>query len=261
MVDWQGGFLPAQSIATRTPALVLYGDGRLIVQGVQTLEYPGPALPPLVQRTLNESGIQAILAAVTETGLFASDLDLRGAMNVVADAANTLFILNAGGREVTVSIYGLGTLWDDMDTPMISPDEVEAHQTLGELNDSLMTLDRWLPAESWAGETWQPYEASAFGLYVRDVTDHPAEDDGVAPQLRDWPTSDDPTLFGEEQPIFGDGTRCGVVDGDTGATWAAELSTAKQTTVWTDGDRRFSVAARPLLPHEEAACPELSGGV
>jgi len=32
-------------------------------------------------------------------------------------------------------------------------------------------------------------------------------------------------------------------------------------TRWTDdGERRFSIAARPLLPHDEAICPELGGG-
>ena len=44
------------------------------------------------------------------------------------------------------------------------------------------------------------------------------------------------------------------------ATWLAELEAARQNTLWTDdGERRFSVQARPLLPGEEALCPELFG--
>ena len=31
-----------QMIATRVPTFALYGDGRVIVQGLQTLEFPGP---------------------------------------------------------------------------------------------------------------------------------------------------------------------------------------------------------------------------
>lgn len=256
VVDWQGGFVPVESMATRTPAFVLYGDGRVIMLGVQTLEYPGPALPPLMQRTLNESGIQAILSAVTDTGLFETDLRLDGAMNVVADAAHTVFILDTAEREVTVSVYGLGMLMPDMDLPAISDEEVEAHQTLGELNSSLMTLDTWLPADAWLDSAWHTYEADAFLLYVRDVTDQPLEDDGLTPQVRGWPTDDDPAAFGTEQSLFGDGTRCGAVSGDAGATWGSELSSARQTTVWTDdGDRRYTVAARPLLPHEDVTCP------
>ncbi|CAN5499105.1 MAG: hypothetical protein H0X68_03040 [Chloroflexi bacterium] len=260
MIDWQGGYVTVQYMATRTPAFVLYGDGRVIMLGAQTMEYPGPALPPLMQRTLSESGIQAILAEVIDTGMFEADRRLDGAMNVIADANDTVFMLNAGGREVTVSIYGLGTLMADMDVTMISAEELEAHRTLEALNNSLMFED-WLPADAWLDETWESYEADAFRLYVRDVTDQPAEDDGLTPMVRDWPTNDDAAVFGVEQPLFGDGTRCGTVSGEAGATWAPELSTAKQTTTWTDAnDRRYSVQARPLLPHEDGACPELSGG-
>lgn len=257
VVDWQGGFVPVESMATRTPAFVLYGDGRVIMLGAQTLEYPGPALPPLMQRTLSESGIQAILSAVTDTGLFETDLRLDGAMNVVADVNDTVFTLIAEGREVTVSVYGLGMLMPDMDLPTISAEELEAHQTLGELNSSIMMLEEWLPEDAWLDESWQTYEADAFRLYVRDVTDQPVGDDGLLPQVRDWPTDDDPAAFGTEQSLFGDGTRCGAVSGEAGATWGSELSSAKQTTVWTDdGDRRFSIAARPLLPHDGVTCPE-----
>ena len=54
----------------------------------------------------------------------------------------------------------------------------------------------------------------------------------------------------------------GIVEGGETATWFAELSAATQLTLWapaSDPDARFSVAVRPLLPHEEAACPELVG--
>ena len=260
-VDSAGGFVPVQFLATRLPAFVLLGDGRVIMQGMQTLEFPGPALPALIERTLTEAGIQAVLGAVEETNLFTGDLELRGAQNMVADAADTLFILNAGGQDVTVSIYGLGALLPDMELPPgISSAEVEAHRVLGQLNDGLMTLDSWLPADAWEAEGWQPYEPEAFRLYVRDVTGQPIEGGDLPEQVREWPTDDDPAAFGAEEVFFGDGTRCGVVDGELGATWLAELSAANQMTLWTDdGERRFGVMARPVLPFEDPACPELGG--
>ena len=261
VVDSSGGFVPVEFMATRLPTFVLLGDGRVIMQGPQTLEFPGPAYPPLIERTLTEDGIQALLAEIQETNLFTSDLELRGAQNMVADAADTLFIVNAGGQEVTVSIYGLGTLLPDMELPPgISSAEVEAHRLLGQLNDGLMTLDSWLPDGSWETEGWQPYEPEAFRLYVRDVTGEPVEGGDLPEQVREWPTDVDPAAFGAEETFFGDGTRCGVVDGDLGATWLAELSAANQMTLWTDdGDRRFRVMARPVLPNEDPACPELGG--
>jgi hypothetical protein len=262
VVGASGGFVMVQSMATQLPGFVLLGDGRVIMQGAQTLEFPGPAYPALVERTLTEEGIQSILAEIEETNLFTADLELRGAQNIVADAADTLFTLNAGGLGVTVSVYGLGTLLPDMDPPPgITSAEIEVHRLLGQLNDGLMTLDSWLPADAWEAEGWQPYEPAAFRLYVRDTTGEPVEAGDLPEQVREWPTDDDPDAFGEEEAFFGDGTRCGVADGELGATWLAELGAANQMTRWTDdGDRRFSVMARPVLPHEDPACPELAGG-
>lgn len=260
VIDSAGGFVPVEFMTTRLPTFVMLGDGRVIMQGMQTLEFPGPALPPLIERTLTDEGVDAVLGAVDDTNLFAGDVDFRGAQNVVADAADTLFILNAGGREVTVSIYGLGTLPPEMEPPPGFPSgELQAHETLQRLHDALISLDTWLPGEAWEDEGWKPYEPEAFRLYVRDVTGEPSDPE-LPEQLRDWPTDDDPAAFGEEQATFSDGTRCGVVDGELGATWFEQLSAANQNTLWTDdGERRFRVLARPLLPHDEAICPELAG--
>ena len=262
IVDSTGGFVPVQFMATRLPVFVLLGDGRVIVQGAQTLEFPGPALPALIERTLTEEGIQEVLRGVEDTNLFTADLELNGAQGVVADASNSVFILNAGGREVTVSVYGLGALLPDMEpAPGMTSGEIEAHRILGQLNDGLLTLDTWLPATAWETEGWQPYEPEALRLYVRDVTSEPVEGGDLAEQVREWPTDDDPAAFGVEEAFFGDGTRCGVVDGELGALWLEEMNAANQMTLWTDdGERRFSVMARPVLPHEDPACPELAGG-
>jgi hypothetical protein len=262
VVEQSGGFVPVQFMATQVPSLAILGDGRVIIQGAQTLEFPGPALPALMERTLTEDGIQEVLRTIEDTGLFTSDVELNGAQGVVADASNTIFTLNAGGEEVTVSVYGLGAVLPDTEPPPgMTSGEIEAHRILVRLNEGLTTLDTWLPATAWEREGWQPYEPEAFRLYVRDVTGQPIDGGGLPEQVREWPTDDDPAAFGEEEPFFGDGTRCGVVDGELGALWLEELNAATQMTLWTtDGENRFSVMARPVLPHEDPACPELAGG-
>ena len=262
IVDNTGGFAPVEFMATRLPAFVLLGDGRVIVQGAQTLEFPGPALPALIERTLTEEGIQEVLRGVEDTNLFTADLELNGAQSMVADATNTVFVLNAGGREVTVSVYALGMLSPDMEPPPgMTSGEIEAHRILTQLNDGLMTLDTWLPASAWETEGWQPYQPEALRLYVRDVTGEPPVGGDLPEQVRAWPTDDDPAAFGVEEAFFGNGTRCGVVDGELGVLWLAEMNGANQMTLWTDdGQRRFSVTARPVLPHEDPACPEIAGG-
>ena len=62
--------------------------------------------------------------------------------------------------------------------------------------------------------------------------------------------------------MFGDGTRCGVVEGEAGASWFEELSASTQQTIWTsDGENRFTIVPRPLLPGEEPSCdPEIAAG-
>ena len=259
VVSSQGGFVPVEFSVRSMPTFVLLGDGRVIMQGMQTLEYPGPALPAIQERTLTEEGIQRILEAVEETDLFTGDLELRGMQQMVADASDTVFELNAAGIESTVLVYALGMLTPDMEVPGMDPGEVAAHDALSRLSESLLLVDTFLPAELWEVEGWQPYEPDAFRLYVVDVTGQPIEGGDLPGMVREWPTDDDPATFGEAAGEFlGPNTRCGVVEGDLGAAWFAELSQANENTLWTtDGDNRFRVLARPFLPHEERSCPEV----
>jgi hypothetical protein len=258
IVEETGGFAMPQMIATRVPTFALYGDGRVIVQGFQTLEFPGPALPALQERTLSEDGIQQVLDAIEDTGLFTGDLELRGAMNVIADATDTVFRANVNGDEVAIAVYGLGlldpTLGGNLDT--IDQAEIDAHAVLSRLRDGLLTIDTSVTADAWADEGWQPYTPTAFRLYVRDVTGEPIEGGELPGMVRQWPLpDDDPAAFGDEVPQFGDGTRCGVVEGDAGAAWLTELSAANQQTIWTSGgESRFTVLPRPLFPGDEASC-------
>lgn len=256
VVEYTGGFGPVDLLATQLPAFVLLGDGRVIMQGMQTLEFPGPALPALIERRLTEAGIQEILAAVEETNLFTADAEFRGAMNVVADASDTVFTLHAAGLETTVTVYALGMLTPDMgELPGVTPGELQAHRVLQSLHDALMLLDDSLGADAYEDEGWRPYEPDGFRLFVRDVTGEPVEGGDLEDQVRQWPTDDDPTAFGEETS-FGTGTRCGVVTGELGALWLTELSAANQATLWSDdGERRFAVSPRPLLPYEDPVCP------
>ncbi len=248
-----GGMIPVDMQVGQTPTFVLTGDGRVIVPGMQTLEFPGPMLPPLQERTLTEEGIQAILRALDETNLFAGDLENRVMQAMVTDNPDTVITVDAGGRTTTATVYAIGQFFEGMEPPPgTDAAELEAYVLLSTIHDRLLTLDTWLPDDAWATDTWVPYEPEAMRLYVRDVTDQPADD--LQGQERAWPTDDDPSTFGEELPAFVDGTRCAVVEGEDGELWYAELSNANENTIWTSGDRRYAIDARPLLPHEPATC-------
>jgi hypothetical protein len=204
-------------------------------------------------RTLTEKGVQELLAAIVETELFDADLELRGAQTIVADAADTVFTLHAGGREVKVTVYGLGTL--DPSTPMegISAAEAQAHRTLSRMNDQLTILEEWLPEDAFTDDAWKPYEPEAFRLYVSNA-EGVAPDPNLPPEPpRPWPGDSDPETFGEPYPLLNG--RCGVVEGDEAAAWLEALSQATQLTRWSSGDDVYTVLPRALLPHEERACP------
>ena len=119
-----------------------------------------------------------------------------------------------------------------------------------------MTIDTSVPADAWEAEGWQPYEPEAFRLYVRDVTGEPTQG-GECPSRS---ASGRPTTI-----LPPSARRCGSSAtaraaassrAKLAAAWLADLNAANQETVWTtDGDDRFSVRARPLLPDEETGLP------
>lgn len=254
VVTQTGGMIPVDMQVGQTPTFVLTGDGRVIVPGMQTLEFPGPMLPALQQRTLSEEGIQTVLGAIDDTNLFASDLENRVMQAMVTDNPDTVITVNAGGRTTAATVYAIGQFFEGMEPPPgVDAAELEAYILLSTLHDRLMTLDTWLPASAWATDTWVPYEPVALRLYVRDVTDQPADEE-LPGQEREWPIEEDPATFGEEVVEFGNGTRCAAVEGEDGDLWYAELSQANENTIWTFGERRYAIDARPLMPHEPATC-------
>ncbi|MEO8511449.1 MAG: hypothetical protein ABI534_09415 [Chloroflexota bacterium] len=250
-MEHAGGFVMPEFLFGAVPAFSLYGDGTVIVPGAVPEIFPGPALPPLQARRLNEAGIQAILAKVAQTGIFVADARFDGAQMMIADAADTVFTLNADDRSVEVSIYGLGALDPQSVSPEMPEREVAAHAVLGDLSNALFGLDTQLDAGAWLDEAWHPYQPTALRLLVRPADTDPLDGtENFAP----WPIEgEDPASFG--QPGTMAETRCGALTGEAAAAWIAALSAGNQSTRFTTDGHRYAVTARSLLPDEEAACP------
>ena len=250
-VEHRGGMI-AGGFFTTLPAFTLLGDGRVLLPGAQIELFPGPALPSVQVRQLTEAGLQTVLNAVAASGQFAASAEWRGAQNFVADAADTVFTLNADGRTVMVTIYGLGTLVAGEEPPNFPAAEKPVHQALGKLLERLSTLDTWLPVAAWATQqTWQPYMPDALRLLVRNADADTPDESGIVNQELPWPTGADAATFGEATN-FGE-FRCGVVS--DAAAWYESLSNANQLTRFIAGDHRYEVTVRPLLPDEPADCP------
>jgi len=94
-----GGFVTPQTNLRALPSFTLYGDGTVIVPGVITQMYPGPAIYPLVRSKLRESQVQALLRRAARAGLL-----VRGPIDYgtvgVSDMPTTTVLLNAAGRHV-----------------------------------------------------------------------------------------------------------------------------------------------------------------
>jgi hypothetical protein len=247
-IEHRGGFVPYEYHLSRVPHFSLFGDGRVIVTGAVPAIYPGPLLPPVLERRLTEEGVQLVLRAALDSGELERSATWNGAAQFVADASDTVFTLNADGREVTVSVYALG-IGGDMSA--LKEVERQAHRALGDLADRLDSLDSWLPASAWAADEWTPYREGPLRLLIRQADDD-APQDGSSPRIEPWPIAGDPAALGE--PTGFDGWRCGVVTGADAEAWWAALSGADQLTRWKGGGQHYAVTPRPLLPDEPTAC-------
>jgi hypothetical protein len=248
-VSSSGGFVGPGWDFANAPSFSLQGDGRVIVPVALPTVYPGPALPGINVRKLTEAGIQAVLAEVIGTGLFAADHDYRGAQGCVMDASDTIFTLHAAGRDETVTVYGLGTL-SGGGCPGMSSSELKAHEALVRLADRLGWPENWLPEAAWV-DSWQPFHPDAMRLIVRNADQDQPDGSGIASQLLPWPAGSDPATFGDDTRT---GTRCGVVSGADSETWYSLLREANQLTRFTRGDHRYAVQVRFLLPDEPPTC-------
>jgi hypothetical protein len=251
-LDYRGGMI-RDFFLTGFPPFTLTGDGRVFVQGAQIELFPGPALPAVNVRRLTEDGIQAALKEISRTGLFGTSVEYRGAQNFVTDMGDTVFTLHADGEDVEVVVYGLGGLDPSGQYPGIPAAEIAAHGALAQLRDRLTNLDAWLGDGMWADPSWQPFEPEALRLLVRNADADPPDDSGIGNALLDWPDGSDPVTFGD--PASGGTIRCGVVSGQEASDWYQLLSEANQLTRFADGDHRYQVTVRFMLPDEPPECP------
>jgi hypothetical protein len=248
-LEHRGGFVPYEYHLTRVPHFSLHGDGRVIVTGAVPAIYPGPILPPLLERRLTEAGVQRVLRAALDSGALDRSATWDGAARFVADAADTVFTLRAGGREVVVSVYALGI---GGDLSQLTAKERQAHEALSDLAAQLTDLESWLPASAWADDGWDAYRSDAIRLVTRNADGDPKSQDGISLRIEPWPLPGDPALFGD--PTGVDGWRCGVVTGTDADAWWDALADADQLTRWRGGGHRYAVMPRPLLPDEPQSC-------
>jgi len=235
-----GGLVPPGSRLAEIPEISIYGDGRVILLGPTTLEFPGSALPNLQQGFLSSPDLDELRRGIEAAGLLDDEPPDYGVPGIT-DAPTTVVTVTVDGEKRTVSAYALD--FDEGDD-QLEPGQREARR-------ALRALVRGLDADL-ATET---YEADAVAVFVRPNEAEPGTADAPAPATHDWPLGD---LAGAGEPYEGfDNTRCLVLTGADADTVLTAAGDAKEGDLWRSGGGEYALVFRPLLPNE-SSCADLS---
>jgi hypothetical protein len=241
-VAFEGGFVAPEWTYKSLPSFSLYGDGTLVLPGAQMELYPGPALPSISTRTVNEEGIQTTLEEALGSIQGVPDEMLDMGSVGLADVPTTVITIRAGDVDRTIKVYGLSELTER--PQHMSDEEFQARGRLQELVTKLEGLPTWLPDASLGTET--SYEGSGARLFVSEYRKVDLPQEPIT-----WPLQEDLDRFGDDA-IGSDTYRCGIVEGTEWTTLREAASRANELTPWTESGARFSILFRPLLPDERA---------
>ncbi|MFP3883227.1 MAG: hypothetical protein ACLFWH_13030 [Actinomycetota bacterium] len=222
----EGGFAPVEAILGNGPRYTLLSDGSLIMQGAQTLEYPGRLVPPYMVGTIDDDQMAQVMELVEEIGLpdIVDETD-DSAGGTVADATTEVV-----------------TYWDDEGAHRLAVYALGIDGSPSNRNAAFLELIETL--DSVAAETSaEPYEGDRVRIVAGPGMVEPEFED-----IRDWPLES--TEFSEWDELA-NGWHCTVV----GGLVPEVFDDATQATVWEHPERgKTKLLVRPLHPGEPD-CP------
>jgi len=226
-----GGFVP-RPLAFQTPPVILVsGDGQVFTQGAQIAIFPGPMLPAIQVQSISELGIQRLLAAADEAGLFA-DIDYTAKLNV-ADASTAMVTIEVDGDTWVHEAHALGIGAGPGQSGTESGAEREVLlDFLAQLGDlaALVGADELGPIEL--------YEPDNY-LIEALVVDNPLDfsNGEIEPAIVAWPTDANVRLV--------DAVACSAV---LASEVGSVLEAADQLTLFSDDGIVYQVLAKQQLP-------------
>ncbi|MFP5320037.1 MAG: hypothetical protein ACLGI2_17315 [Acidimicrobiia bacterium] len=236
-----GGFVPVEVALSSVPTVTVLGDGTVITGAPVPAIYPGPAIAPLQQATLDAAGVDRLVARAEALGLLEGPLDFG--RPPVADAPDTTVTIAAGGTTHRHVAYALG-ITDRQPAggglPGLTAAQVANRTALSEFVEAANALP---PGR----EAWVP---SAIAVY--DLGAYELEPQLPQPQVA-WPLSRPPATASSGAPPTG-ARPCTLVEGDQAATLLDALSRANARTSWIVNGTARSLAFRPVVPGQPG-CP------
>ena len=218
-LSWEGGFVPADFLFTRLPRLVITGDGSVYVQGAQIEIYPGPLLPPVLVGSITEQELQALLLAAQSGGLF-RDVTYGDPPTGIADAPNTVLVINAEGATYTHNAYALGMGGDETDDDRFHFAEYAA------------LLD---PVATGVPDS-KPFAAKRYAIRAI-AADASNPTDGVTPNVVEWPDNAGASLA--------TASTCALVEASAVGDLFAQST---QITRFVENGFKYVLLVRPVIP-------------
>jgi hypothetical protein len=230
-----GGFTTRELTFQRTPNALVSGDGRVFSPGAQIAIYPGPLLPAVQVQPVSEQGIQSILAAADEAGLF-RDVEYEQPADI-ADASTARVTINVNGETFVHEAYALGMGLPGDGAEEATPERQALADFIAELND----LPSLVGADELGEQTlFDPSQYGIEALVVDDLAEYGS--DGIEPTVSDWPA--------DMSVRLADASTCIAVPAEEiGET----LLAANQLTFFTDAGITYQVLAKPILPGSDCA--------
>lgn len=227
-LGYEGGYVPMGYMFMNIPTLLVSGDGRVVQTGASPAIYPGPLLPALMERTIDEAGIQTLLAAAKDAGLLASPPDYALPEGIgIADAADTVVRLYANGANYVHRAYALDI------TQSEAMASTPARDNLAAFVAKVSDLSGLVGAEHLGAEA--PLMAAQYRFQAMPVD--PGQFTDVAPTVVPWPA--------DTGVVLADAAECAVVDAAKVDTLFTE---ATQLTFFQEGDVSYQLSVIAVLP-------------
>ena len=221
-----GGFTTANISFQMQPQVYVTTDNRVITPAATVAIYPGPLVSPSTVRTITPAGVEALLAAAEDAGLFADVEYERNDM--VADAGTATLRINVDGTTYVHEAYALGIGGGPDSTP-----EDPATAALAGFIEQLQDLPSLVGAAELGPE--EMYEPTGYQISTMPAGDLAGYE--IEPTVVEWPAD-----TGVELATLGE---CVEIDRDVIGDLFAD---ATELTFFSEGESVYTVLARPALP-------------
>jgi hypothetical protein len=223
----RGGFAAESRQAAQLPQLSVFGDGRVIIRGPTTLEFPGPALPNLQEFRLTRDGLANIVDEVRNLGLLDDPPPDFGDPGIT-DQPTTTVTVSLDGRTRHVDVHALG--FTDGLTDQQRQNRDRLNELIQRAGDADAQVALVVPG------TTRRYEPNALAVLIRpsDTSDS---------ETRDWPLGD---LAGAQCAAFRSSDLVAVLDAARNA----------EDVRWFSAGESYRLVFRRLLP-DEKGCDDL----